>query len=185
MIHIVDTSAGEEAVSNPGPPLDPVDQPFGHSVGLAVSTGTGVLLTTARPGVWMFRNESGTWERRGSPLFSEDLPPVEEQVQPRLTQVTPSQFTASGIGMVGDSLLVQGWMSFSRRFDWDNPPTQDEIGYSLGVFGPEGTHLATIELPAGMSSVYMHVDPTSGHIYMPASEPFPQVIEYLLAACES
>lgn len=182
---IVYTVVRPNATMIEGPPLDAVDQPFGLSVALAAGADGDILVTTARPGVWMSRTGSGTWERRGSPLFPEDPPPIEEQIQPRLTQITPSQYAASGIGKVGDSLVVQGWTAFARPFNWDDPPGADEIAHSLGVFSPEGRHLTTIRLEAGVSSTYLHVDPPSGRLFLHAMEPFPQVVEYRLAVCDA
>lgn len=165
-----------------GPSLDPVDQPYGIGYGITQTEDGRILVSTARPGVWMEYN-GGSWTRKGTARFPDDLPPVEEQVGPQQIRVTPSQYHASGIAVLGDSLVLQAMLGFPEPFDWDNPPERGSERYSLLVFDRAGKHLDTMELPGGVDPSRLHVDQETGQIFITASDPFPQVLSMELVAC--
>jgi hypothetical protein len=167
-----------------GPPLSLEDQRFGTAFGAAMGPSGALYVTTRRPGVWMVL-ENGQWLRRGSPLYPDVMPPVLEQVDARNVRVTPSQRVAFEIGVIGDSLIVQATSSLARPFDWDDPPSRDETSYALEVFSANGVHLASLELPPEVVPSQMYVGRESGRIFLQRSDPFPQIVEYRLASCES
>lgn len=159
-------------------------KPFGTTIGLAFGADDEILATTARPGVWI-SSVAGKSFRRGSPLYPADPPPLEEQMGPRQTRVTPGRHTASGLGMIGNSIVLQGFYSYDEPFDWADPPGRDAGIYSLAVYTAEGDHLATLSLPDGVSTAFMKTEPGSGRVFLHSSDPFPQVVQYQLNECSS
>jgi hypothetical protein len=173
--------SGEGSLLDEGPAANPEDEDFGPGVGMAFAPDGAVLLTTARPGVWL-AYDGGAWERRGTPLFPDDTPPVEEQVSERLIQVTPAQYAAVGIGTLGDSLVVQGIQAYPNDYR-ESRLARDAVRYLLGVFSAAGGHRSTIDLPVGVDPGYLHVDQETGRLFLQATVPFPQVVEYQLQSC--
>ncbi len=162
-----------------GPPQSDIDQPFGSPAGISVVAGGGVLISTTRPGVWMELRDH-TWRRVGTPLFPEMEPPHEELLSTGVTRVTPAQATAASIGQLGDSIVIQGWNMLPEPFDWEDPPEMNEYTGWLGLFSPEGDHLGSVQLPDGVSTHCMYVDNLLGRILLCATDPVPQVVEYVL-----
>lgn len=173
-------SSGEPLDS--GPPLPDEDRPFGTTVGLARGPAGAVLITSARPGVWI-SHAGESWSRRGHPLYPETEPPLLDRIGAQQLRLTPAQHTAAGLGVIGDSIVLQGIQWYARPFDWDDPPARDELHHAVGVFRVTGEHLATIQLPDGISSAYLYSDPASGRILLDTVDPYPQVVEYELVAC--
>lgn len=179
VFHRVDLVTAEVAA---GPRLHPEDQPYGVSVGMALLADGRVLVNTARPGVWMEQHGEHTY-RRGVPLYPHDRPPMTEEIGPRLSQVTPAQYTSSGLVVLADSIVLQGILSLARPFDWDDPPERDEYVRSLGVFRRDGSQVATVQLPPGALTQYMAADAARERVLLPFSDPFPHLREYRLAPC--
>jgi hypothetical protein len=165
-----------------GPSLESEDQAYGLTVGAWRTADATLLVSTARPGVWM-EFAAGATLRRGSPLYPEDAPPITEQVAPRQYRVSQSQHTASGLAVIGDSLVVQGVFSLSRPFDWNDPPRRDEGTQAVAVFDRHGRHVATLPLPPSSRTRFMSADRNTGRLFVPVAEPYPQVIEYQLLEC--
>jgi len=165
-----------------GPPLPEEDRPFGTGLGMATSPSGELLVTSTRPGVW-YSETRGSWSRRGRPLYPSTPPPAVEQTGPQQSRVTPAQQEAAGIGLLGDSIVLQGFYSLPRPFDWHSPPARDEFRHAVAVFRIDGQHVATIYLPPGVSTGYLFSEPASGRILLDTSDPYPQVIEYRLLGC--
>lgn len=178
---ILRTTRNGQRVSD-SPPLAEEDRSYGLAPGLAW-TNEGLLASTRRPGVWM-ELYSDAWLRRGAPLFPTDPPPLEEVTGPRQSRVTPAQHNATSIGLLGDSVVVQGFSSLPAPFDWNNPPARDAYVPYLAVFKRTGEHIATLDLPRGAVPLHLFVDSQAERIFVPVNEPFPQVIEFVLRSCE-
>jgi hypothetical protein len=116
--------------------------------------------------------------------FTTDPPPIEEEVGPQQIRATPSQYRASAIAVLGDSLVLQAMLGFPDPVDWDNPPERGSETYSLVVLDRFGEHVDTVELPAGVDPSRLHMDHETGRIFMTASDPFPQVLAMELVACQ-
>ncbi|MGH7578100.1 MAG: hypothetical protein ACREM1_23640, partial [Longimicrobiales bacterium] len=67
--------------------------------------------------------------------------------------------------------------------DWSGPRGRDEGIHSLGIYRPDGEHLLTLTLPPSVSPFYMSSDPETGRLFMHATDPYPQAIEYRLRQC--
>ena len=156
------------------------DQAFGEGLGVVASQDGSLIVNSARPGIW-YEFRGNAWSTIGAPLFPDMEPPIVERTAERELTVTPAQASASGVALVGDSLVVQLYWEFTRPFSWENPPGRDEIRRHLGVFSRAGRALDDIVLSQpGLDFNHLEGDPASGHLFLFVSEPFPQVIEYAL-----
>lgn len=162
-----------------GPALVNEDQAFGAPIGISRGNDSSVLVSTMRPGVWMEFRE-GSWSRVGQPLFPQMDPPTEEVVEPRVTRVTPAQAMAAGIGLIGDSIVVQGYGRFPEPFSWEDPPRREDLQHFLGLYSRDGILLDTIALPSGFETFPLYVAPETGHLFLISLNPFPQVVEFCL-----
>jgi hypothetical protein len=169
------STAGDSIGASPLLPEE--DRAFGAPRSMTGGPNGTVLVNTKRPGVWMER-AGGRWNRRGTPLFPEALPPQEDSVSAREIRVTPSQVSSAGIAATPDGLVVQGFMRFPRPFSWDDPTSREEPEWYLAFFLPDGHHLGSVRLPPGVHSVCLIANPASGSLYLCSTDPFPQVIEY-------
>jgi hypothetical protein len=162
------------------PPLAERDRDFGGGVHLAVSDSRTLLLTLAQPGLWVEYSQ-GEYVRRGTELFPEMEPPREDYENEVLV-VTPAQAQVAGLGMLNSDLVVQRYWRFTRPFDWNDPPSPEEIDHYIALFSATGDNLGTVRLhgSAQFGTKYMHVSRATGHIFVPAYDPYPMVIEYRL-----
>lgn len=162
-----------------GPLLAAEDQPYGSPIGMSYGADGVLRLSTPRPGVWMERR-NGEWLRIGRPLFPDAGPSTHEVVAPGMTRVTPAQFSASSIAATDDGLVLQGYSALPQPFDWSNPPKREEVRNMIGVFTSGGRYITSVETPAGVTTGCMISRSGTQHIFLCASDPFPQVIEYKL-----
>jgi len=56
------------------------------------------------------------------------------------------------------------------------------VRHHLAIFDFAGRHLGSVELPVGsqVNNKHFYVSPTTEHIFIAATEPFPQVEEFEL-----
>lgn len=172
------SETGDSVATGPEPMEE---EAFGPGYDLLGDETGRLVVTSVRPGVW-YVVSTEAWHRVGEPMFPDMAPPEVRRTGPREISVGVAQAAVVGLGLMGDSLLVQRYRQFSEAPRLDQRPNFDSVRYALAIFRRSGEHLTDVplELPS-LEPNHFFMDPADGHLFVVVLEPYPQIVELALS----